>query len=418
MEALKLAFKVALRIAWRYFFAKEKRNFIHVLTFLSLLGVGIGTAAMIVVLSVFNGMQALTLRLHAAHNPSLQISAASGKTFEVHEDLLKKIKQVSDIKAITEVIEDNALVRFNETNLAIRMKGVGDNHSQQYDLKKHLLRGEFLLKTPQNGLYYAVLGLGVMINLNIPLGEPAYPLVFWYPKRGKKVSIDPTKAFLQASLIPIGVVSVEQQFDMNTVLVPIEFARELTQYSSKTVTQLELAIPPESNAEATRNAVRTILGNGFVVKTAIEQQAVVLRAFQIERLFAYVALVFVMVVASFNIFFSLMMLVIEKKRDIGILRAMGSSSGLIKQIFWWESFLIGGFGVLVGCLVGFALVYAQEQYGLVSMGVASAVQESYPVELQFFDFVLVALTVLVITTLAGLFPAYKASQLGNNKTIG
>lgn len=380
-----------------------------------MLGVCVGTAAMLVVLSVFNGMQMLTIKLHAAHNPALKVSSANSKTFKAEPALKNVIKQTEGVLHITEAIEDNALVRFNETNLAVRMKGVEDNYDKQYNLKPHLLRGELTLNDPKNGLYYAILGAGVMLNLNAPLAEPAYPLIFWYPKRGTKQTLDPSKAFRQSSIIPIGVVSVEQQFDMNTVLVPLDFVRELTQYEPDAVTQLELALAEQIEPDKVKKILQEKLGKKFVVETAIEQQESVLRAFRIERLFAYIALAFVMVVASFNIFFSLSMLVIEKKRDIAMLSAMGSPAKTIKQIFWWESFLVGSFGVFLGYLLGFGLVYAQQEYGWVSMGVASAVQEAYPVEMKFIDFIYVGLTVLTITTLAGVLPAQKAGRLAESR---
>ncbi|WP_375561493.1 FtsX-like permease family protein [Bernardetia sp. OM2101] len=418
----------ALFIARRYFFAKKKRNFINLLTFMSMIGVAIGTAALIIVLSVFNGLENLTRKLHTAYNAELKISAKEGKSFVLNDSLLTTLKSVEGIQTITEVIEDNALIQYKGTRMAVHLKGVSDNFSEQYQLKEQIIDGKFKIK--EGNLDFALLGYGVYTMLSVAMNDEVTPLQVWYPKKGVK-NISPTNplnAFNQQPIMTGGVLFIEQQFDQNHVIVPLSFAQKLTDYGenrtsleikvkegfsiNKVQRQLKRELEDKSgllvkNAETETNGK---FKGKFLVENAEQQQASILRAFKIERFFAYIAFSFVLALASFNIFFSLAMLAVEKRYDISLLFSIGASKSMIRRLFYFEGSIIAFIGAMVGIVLSVSMILAQQQWGFVPLGNGNSIVESYPVELEYLDVLWVCITVVVVTILASFVPARNASH--------
>ncbi|MGF1534132.1 MAG: FtsX-like permease family protein [Bernardetiaceae bacterium] len=397
-----------LTIARRYFFSRKKKQFIHVLTNLSMLVVAVGTMALIVVLSTFNGLETLTRGLHTAHNPDLKVVPARGKTLTLHPEEYARIQTTEGVATLTEVIEDNALLRYGSGQSVVKIKGVSPNFGEQYPLGQYLKEGVFALQNAE-GEARALIGMGVQYQLAISLHGTPTPLVLWYPSRNKKISVaDPSKNFRRFPIYPAGVLAVEQQFDERYVLVPLDFARQLTGYDSA-VSFLEIRVLGKVS-EVQKN-LQAYLGDRARVLNSDQQQESILRAFKIERLFAFLAFACIIAVASFNIFFSLAMLVIEKRRDISILKALGADTHFVQAIFLWETGIIAGLGTGLGLLLGFLLVLSQEVFGWVSLGIETAIVSAYPVELRWGDFVWTGLVVLLITLSAGILPARRAGRI-------
>ena len=418
----------ALFIAHRYFFAKKKRNFINLLTFISMIGVAIGTAALIIVLSVFNGLESLTRQLHTAYNAELKISAREGKSFVLNDSLLKTIKSIKGIQTITEVIEDNALIQYKGTRMAVHLKGVSNNFSEQYKLKDQIIDGQFKIK--EGNLDFALLGYGVYTMLSVAMNDEVTPLQVWYPKKGiKNISpTNPLNAFNQEAIMTGGILFIEQQFDQNHVIVPLSFAQKLTDYD-KNRTSLEIKVKEGFSISKVQRELKRELKdksgllvkdaeietNGkykgkFLVQNAEQQQESILRAFKIERFFAYIAFSFVLALASFNIFFSLAMLAVEKRYDISLLFSIGGSKAMIKRIFYFEGAIIAFIGAVIGIVLSISMILAQQQWGFVPLGNGNSIVESYPVELEYLDVIWVCVTVVVVTILASFVPARNASH--------
>ncbi len=420
--------RVAFYFARRYFKEKGKkrhghtpakgvfvgRNFIRFLTNLSMLGVCIGTAALVVVLSVFNGLEDLTKGMFRRYNPELRIVAAQGKVFPYSEELHAQLRALPDVVAVTGVIEDNALLRYNEEQLVVTVKGVEDNFLQQYDLSDHLVQGEFALY--EGNSPRAVLGAGVAYQLSVQINNAMIPLQIWYPKRDRKLSsLNPEAAFYREVILPSGMFSIEQSYDFSHVFVPIAFTEKLLKYEGQR-SSLEIKTRSPNRIPAVKRAVEDLLGEGFLVQTAEEQQASVLRAVKIERLFGFITFALILAVASFNVFFSLAMLALEKRLDMQMLFAMGATPRLVRTIFLLEGTIIAFLGGGIGLLAGFLICSAQQHFGLVSLGVASSVVEAYPVKMHGLDFVLSGLTVVGITLLAAFFPARQAARIPKHTT--
>ena len=373
-----------------------------------MLGVGVGTMALVVVLSVFNGLEDFQRNLYKSFDADLKISPKVGKNFDCPPLLLEKLRKIEGVKNINQVIEENVLVRYRNAQTVVNLKGVDDNFLKQERLKKALVDGKLSLK--ENGISQAIVGSGVAITLGIDVDAFFTPLEVWFPRNTKAKTIDFTssEAFNKMSLIPAGVFVIEQEYDDNYIFAPLTFAQNLFEYNDER-TSLEVQVVDSEEIDKVQKALRQTLGTNFTVQNQDEQHASLLRAIKIEKLFVFLTLTFIIGIASFNIFFSLSMLAIEKKEDVKTLFAIGANRGMIQRIFMSEGAIVAFSGAIVGLFLGYVLCLLQQKYGFVSMGIEGALIDAYPVKMQFYDFFFTALVVVIITIIASYFPAKKAA---------
>ncbi|MBL0741808.1 ABC transporter permease [Chryseolinea lacunae] len=403
-------------IARRYLLSKRKKNFINVISIISVISVAIISAAIIIVLSIFNGLGDLLHVINNSFDPEIKIEASAGKTFEVDQKLIKKIKDVPGVKIVTEVIEDYAYARYNDATQVVKVKGVSDNFVDQDRIpKESIVEGELLLK--KNGAPRALVGYGVRSTLSIALEQDFFALQLYGVKslRGG-ATMDPSKMYTQKSILPGGVFSIIQSFDENYVIVPLEFAKELLSYKNRR-TSLEIKMTNGANPETVEDALQDVLGKDFLVLNGEEQHQDLYRVLKLEKLFASVAAILLLVIGSINIYFSLMMLALDKKRDITILAAMGADGRLLKKIFITEGILIAAIGTGSGLLFGGLILLLQQQFSLVSMGMNTAVVDGYPVKMLFSDFFYVFSVMAVVTLLISSRPAALASRFASVQNL-
>jgi len=398
---------LSLFIARRYFFSRRKKNFINIISILSMVGVAFSTAALIIVLSVFNGFEGLLRSLNNAFDPEIKIEARKGKSFVVNNELLKNINEVSGVQLVTEVIEDYAYFRYRDADIVATMKGVSDNFIDQHRIDEHIVDGQLKLKDSLGS--YAIMGRGIQYALSISVKESISPLQVFYIKNAKGGQIDPSKLYSLQSIQPGAIFSIEKNIDENYVLLPIEFVKNLMNYGDRR-TSLEIKVQPNSDIKMVQSSVEKKLGNDFSVLTNEEQHKDIFRLLKIEKLFVFISLTLLILVGSINIFFSLMMLALDKKKDISILSAMGAHSSLIKRIFLAEGALIAFTGAASGLILGGAICWAQDRFGFVGMGMGNAIVSSYPVEMKSGDFLSVSIVVVVITFLISFYPARLAAR--------
>jgi lipoprotein-releasing system permease protein len=398
---------VPLFIAKRYFFSKKKKNFISIISNISMVGVAVGTMALVVALSVFNGLEDMLRSLYGAFDPEIKVAPAVGKTFEVDSLMLMNLASIEGVELITEVIEDNALAKYKESLMVVKVKGVSENFVQHHRMDSAIISGRMVLHEEDEN--YAVMGVGVKFTLGVSVDNQFFPLQLWYPRRQQRVSLNPQNAFNRRNILPGGIFTIEKTKDDQYVFVPLSFAQELMNYEQQR-TALEIKTLPGHRVQRVQQAIKEQLGDGFLVQNSDEQHESLLRAIRIERLFIFITFAFIICVASFNIFFSLSMLAIEKKRDVAILFSIGASSSIIKKIFIIEGAIIAFAGAFVGLTLGFIICFAQQQYGIVSMGMDSALIDAYPVKMELMDFVFSALLIVVITLIATYRPATSASK--------
>lgn len=406
---------LSLFIAQRYLISKRKKNFINVISIISVVAVAIITAAIIIVLSIFNGLGDLIHSLNNSFDPEIKIEAAKGKSFPVTPLLLTKIQSVPGVEVVTEVIEDYAYAKYNNANQLVIIKGVSDNFIDQQRIpKQSIVEGELMLK--KNGMPRALIGYGVRNTLSISLEEDFHLLQLYYVKNVKSGVLDPSKLYAQKGILPGGVFSIIQNFDENYVIVPLDFAQELLSYENKR-TSLELRIASDANKDYVEKEIQSVLGSEFNVLNSEEQHQDVYRVLKLEKLFAFIAAVLLLIIGSINIYFNLMMLALDKKRDITILASMGADSTLLKKVFVTEGLLIAAIGTCAGLLFGAGIVLLQQQFSLISMGMNSSVVDGYPVKLAFFDFVYVFLAMSAVTIFISSKPASLAARFASVQNL-
>lgn len=374
-----------------------------------MVGVAVGTIALVVVMSVFNGLEDLIRSLFASFDAELKVEPVAGKSFLAPKEWLRQIEQIEGVEILTEVIEDNALFEHDGNQIVAKIKGVSDNFLDQGRFSRGYYWGDTSLGTDiRPG---AILGRGVGFFLSVNLEEVNSTLKVFYPKAPRSAaSIDPSQLYASAQLEPRGFFSIEQQFDDGYVLAPLNFTRDLLNYGEKR-TALEIKIKEGYTVKQVQKALKDHLGSEFIVKNADEQHAGLIRTVKLEKLFVFLTLTFILAIASFNIFFSLSMLAIEKKKDIAVLKAMGARDRLIRGIFLKQGALIAFSGAAIGLVLGYLLVLAQDSFGLVSLGISSAVVDAYPVRIVLTDFIWISIAVISITLLASWRPAIIASQV-------
>lgn len=395
--------------------SKRKKNFINIISILSMLGMAISTAALIIVLSVFNGLEDLLRSLNNSFDPEIKIEASEGKSFILTDDLLQKIKKIQGVKVVTETIEDYAYARYRDANQVITIKGVSDNFIEQKRIpNENIVEGKLRLKDGK--VPYAIVGMGIRNSLSISTGDKMFLLQLYYIKNLKSGTLDPSKLYSQKNILPGGVFSIVQNLDDNYVIVPISFAEELMNYEGKR-TSLEIKTREGVDIIQVQQALKKTLGQKFSVLNQEEQHKDLYRLLKMEKLFTFLALSILLAIGSINIFFSLMMLALDKKKDISILSAMGANQKLIRNIFLAEGGLISFIGAFVGLLIGTLFCWMQMQYGIISMGMASSILEGYPIKIVITDILYTFGVVTVVTFLISIRPAILASRAASIQSL-
>ncbi len=393
--------KLSLYIAKRYLFAKKSRNAINVISSISVAGVTVGTMALIIVLSVFNGLENLVRSIFNTFDPDLKITPAEGKTFIPDSTALKLLSDINGVACYSLCVEENALLRYGEKQYVATIKGVDENYAQVTGIDSSMWDGGFVLRSEQ-GRPYAIPGIGIANFLGIRINFIT-PINIYVPKRTGTADLNPEDAFIRNYIFPSGIYQVEQEYDSKYVFIPIDFARELLEYKSE-VSSLEIKFEEGAKESAVQKDVVRLFGKGFVVRNKYEQQEIFYKVMKSERIAIFFILTLILIIASFSIIGSLTMLIIEKERDIGILRSLGADNALIRKIFIFEGWLISIIGAFAGILLGFAVCWIQQKYGIIRLQSDSLIVNAYPVVMKIKDFIIVPGTVLVIGFWAAWYP--------------
>ena len=403
-----------LFIARRYFLSKRKKNFINIISILSMVGLAFSTAALIIVLSVFNGLEDLLRSLNTSFDPELKIEVVKGKSFEVDSLLLTKIKSIEGVEIVTEVIEDYAYIRYRDADMVVTFKGVSNNFLDQHRLDSSIVNGK--LRLVEKGVNYAIVGRGIQYALSIGVENNIYPLQVFYIKNTKATSLDVSKIYSRRDIEPGSVFSIEKNYDENYIFLPLAFAQDLLDYGNKR-TSLEVKTAADARLKTVQSKIKELLGAKFSVLTNEEQHKDLYKLLKMEKLFVFISLTLLILVGSINIFFSLMMLAIDKKKDIAILSAVGATPLFIRKIFIIEGALIAFLGAGIGLLLGGTICWLQDHFGLVGMGMENALVSNYPVKLNPVDFFTTAVVIIAITFFISFYPSSLAARSFSTKEL-
>lgn len=392
-----------LWVAKRYLFSKKSHNAINIISGISAAGVCVGMAALICVLSVFNGFESLIRNMFSAFDPDLKIVLNEGKTYRTDTPAFEQIRNHKDVVGYAEVVEETALLWFNQRQMPAKVYGVSNNFNQITQIDSIMFDGSFLLH--DGAFHRAVVGIGLSNKIGVHPGA-IDPLTVYAPRRGGTINLArPEAGFNRASVFLSGIFVVNQpEYDDQYIIVPIDLARRLFDYKANTVSNIQLKINPQAQPAKVKAEIRKIAGQGFSVQDKYEQQEDFFRITQIEKWITYLILCFILLIATFNIIGSLSMLIIEKREDMVVLRSLGADEGLIKRIFLLEGWLISALGAAIGLVLGVAVILVQQHFGLLKLGGDNYVVEAYPVVLSFTDIAVSFVSVLLMGLLAALYP--------------
>ena len=388
-------------IAKRYLVSKKKQNIINIISAISVVGIIMGTMALVIVMSVFNGFSSLISTFFSTFDPDLKITAVEGKLFNPEAFEFEKIKNLPGVVHYAEVLEEVALLKYGGQQYIATVKGVPENYSNYTGIDSVIVDGDFMLKN--EGIDYAIVGQGVAFNLGLGLTF-IDPIRIFVPKKGKQISINPARSINQDYIYPSGIFAVLEEVDSKYIIVPFDFAAELFE-SENQVSAIELGFTPDANARRLQNEIQEVLGEEFDTKNKFQQHDLIYKTMQSEKWAAYLILVFILIIASFNMLSSLSMLIIDKKDDLFILRGMGANSQTIRRIFLYNGWMISFIGAILGSLLGVFVSWLQIEFELITLpGAGSFVISAYPVKIVFTDILLVLIAVLSIGFLASWYP--------------
>jgi lipoprotein-releasing system permease protein len=364
-------------------------------------GMAIGTMGLIIGLSGFNGFDSLIKSLFSTFDPDLKISLVEGKSFDANNQAFNEVRKMKDILFFTEVVEDNALLRYENRQVLATIKGVSDDYSKMTGLDTMIVDGKFKLK--EGNVQYAVIGQGVAYYLSVGL-KLINPINIYVPQKGRGSGLAIEGSFHQGHIYPSGIFSVQQEIDSKYIIVPISFAREIFEMPEK-VNSVELKLKEGASVQSVQKSISALVGNQFVVKTRYQQHDYLYKTMQGEKYAVYLILILILIIASFNIIGSLTMLIIDKKEDISILQSMGADKKLIRNIFLFEGWSVSILGAMIGTVVGIAICQAQIAFGFVKLqGGGSFIIDAYPMKIIPIDILLIFCSVVLIGFVAAWFP--------------
>ncbi|MDR1170654.1 MAG: ABC transporter permease [Prevotellaceae bacterium] len=392
-------------IALRYLQSKRSLNIINMVSYISLIGAVCGTAALLIVLSVFNGFENLTESIYSIFDPELKVTPRTGKTFVIDSTVIAKITALPEVDNVSLTLDENVLLKYKNQQTIALMKGVDENYETNTLLSGSMNDGNFSMY--RNSYPAAVFGYGIAARLglfSLRMEEPVYVNV---PKREGKVSLsNPAASINTMSLLPSGIFEVEKSFDDAYTFAPIEFVQHLLDRESQ-ASAIEIKLKPGTDHNSTRRTVAGITGADLQVKTRYQQNEALYRMMRSEKLIVYAILILIVVILSFNISGSLSMLITEKKDDIATLKSMGASGKLVRRIFLLTGLLISFAGIAAGIFIGLSICLLQQHFGLLKLPGSNLLVDAYPVKVLFTDLILVIVSVAVIGYLASAVSVHK-----------
>lgn len=420
--------KLPIFIAQRYLLAKKSHNLINIVTWISIICISVATFAMIFVLSVFNGFNEVISDMIHQLSPDLNISAAKGKTIDLKKFPLEKLEEINGVEYVFPTITEDVLFKNHNKQQIGQVKGVPNDYNKISRIKGTILNDTTFAVT-NNGTNYGTPGAGMAYFLGINIYQPFSTIQVFVPKRGNASSFKLENSFNSSKLIVTNIFSTQQEIDERLVLAPFNWLSELTEYD-ELATDVEVFIkstsqrdnettslktkdqkPKTKSLNKIKKEIRSILGDDYKVQDQYEQQETLYKMMKAEKLAVYLILTFILIMATFNMIGSLSMLIIDKRKDISLLRAMGADNKLVKKIFINEGLLISVVGGIIGLLVGIAAVLIQQHFGIIRLGNGgNYIIDAYPVALEMADVILVFVTITIIGSAASFFTATKSVE--------
>ena len=393
--------------AWRYFKAKKSTNAINIISWISVGAIVIGTAALILMLGVFNGLEGLVKSLYSSFYSEINISAIRGKTITVTNEQLQKLKGLSGIKNYSLVAEEKGLLQNGNYQSVVLLKGVDENYRYVTGVADHLIRGAYDLGTADDPRL--ILGAGVENAVGVQTDRNLLALMIYLPKKNSSELIDPLQNISEDSINTAGTFVIQQDFDNKYAITNLDFVKTMLGFGADQYSAIEISLKSASSADDIKRDLQKIFGTVYKVETRYEQNQSLYSIMRAEKWVIYAVLVLIMVIFSFTLVSSLTMLVIEKEKDVSVLHALGGNKNFIQRIFLSAGLLITFIGAGSGILLALLIAWLQINYKLIPLSGESFLIDYYPVTLKIGDLVLVAVTVIIVALLASWIPSRKAA---------
>jgi lipoprotein-releasing system permease protein len=396
--------------AWRYFKAKKSTNAINIIAWISVLAMGTGTAALIILLSVFNGFEDLVKSLYADFYTDLRVLPATGKILQLTDEQKQKITAWPGVGAVSLTLEEKALLQNGDYPALVVVKGVDENFQKVNNVSKRLIRGKFLLGDADKPAM--VMGAGIENALGTESDRAILPLTIYLPRRGMNIAefADPLQSLSADNIVSAGSFAIQQDFDNNYVITNLGFVKRMLGLQPNEYGAVEIAITNKKEEDKIKKGLQQLLGKDYIVETMYEQNRSLYSTMQHEKWFIFVLLSFILVVAAFTMIGALTMLILEKQKDIQILKAMGSTSNAVQKIFLSEGLLLAIIGGVGGTALAFIIGWLQVKFKLIKLQGSTFLIDHYPVKFLPGDVVLVFVTVVLIALIASWFPSRKAAM--------
>ena len=393
--------------AWRYFKAKKTTNAINVIAWISITAIVIGTAALILVLSVFNGFEDLVKSLYSSFYPDLKISPVSGKQITLTQEQLNKLRSVKGVRSISLIAEEKALLQNGDYQSIIYLKGVDENYTSVTTVADHIIKGSFNTGGIENPRL--VLGAGIENAVGVQTDRNLSPLVVYLPKKAEVNLSNPLQSISADTINTAGAFVIQQDFDNKYAITNLGFVKKMLGMPADAYSAAEISIKQDADEKEIKQLMMGLLRGNYLVETRYEQNKSLYSIMQVEKWVIYAVLSLILVVAAFNMVGALTMLVLEKKQDISVLHALGGSQTFIQRIFLSEGLLLATIGGGAGMLIALILALVQINFKIIPLQGGSFLINYFPVKLSLPDFLLVGFTVLTIALLASWIPARKAA---------
>ena len=390
---------LSLHIAKRYLISKKSSNAVNIISWISLIAVAIGTCALVIILSGMNGLTNLVEDLYNSFDTDIEITAKEGKVFAADSLILSQIKSINGIEYVSQSVEDNVLLKYDNKQMLSTIKGVGKDFVKMTSFDTLIEEGLYATKGEQSN--YMVLGKGVAGKLQINLNDKFSSITVYSPKRGKVSSLNPDDHFNEARIRPIGIFSINDEFDFKYSIIDIDLARELFDYTNE-VSSIEIGLSKGANSDEVQNKLSKVLGTKYFIKNRFQQNALLFKTLESEKLWTTIILLFILIIATFNSIGAFTILILEKKKDILILKNLGANQSLINQIFFIEGLLITMVGAVLGIAIGLLVCWLQMTFGWVEFSSGYAAK-AYPIDIRMLDILIIFGTVFIIGSLSALY---------------
>ena len=398
--------KLAFFIARRYLFAQKRRSVINVISWISLIGIAVGTMALIIVLSVYNGIGNLTQSLFNVFDAELKIEPKEGKTFYLNQIRYNEIQTIANIEYTSPIAEENMWITYKKQNEIATVRGVDNNYHSITGIDSLIHVGHYQLKNEQ-GNKYIIMGEGLYYKLGISSYDAHTPVGIHIPKRNANIGLSFERTFNSGYALTAGCFNIQDDYDRKYIIADIDFVRELMNYASDEVSSIAISLKDKEKIDDIKQEISKLIGDDYTVKDRFEQQPLYYKIFKSERMGIFLILSLIILIATLNLISSLSLLIMDKRKDIKTLQSVGANKFLIKKIFFTEGIMIAIVGVFIGMILGFIICFIQQEFGIIKMG-ANFVVSSFPVAMQASDFVTVFFLVTTISFVSVSFTITRA----------